>query len=266
MAENRFAHLVADFIENTPAVMVQEVMNSLQEWDGVPSDHLKAKLLSLARNPRTEYLLTQLIDCWINENHTLSAACVWLCLQSSLRTKQISPQSQLELVWTGPGNVATSIRRTDQALLELINGAKEHLLVVSFAVYKAQNIIEAIEEAIHRNVKVDLCFEDVDNSRGKISFSGMKAFSSSIFRFASIYTWPIEKRPHNTLGQYGSLHAKVAVADGEKVFISSANLTGYAMELNMEMGVMIDNLIMGEQINSLFETLIRNSILKAMKM
>jgi phosphatidylserine/phosphatidylglycerophosphate/cardiolipin synthase-like enzyme len=33
---------------------------------------------------------------------------------------------------------------------------------------------------------------------------------------------------------------KVAVADGSICFITSANLTGYAMEKNMEMGVLIE--------------------------
>ena len=32
---------------------------------------------------------------------------------------------------------------------------------------------------------------------------------------------------------------KVAVADGNTCFITSANLTGYAMERNMEAGVLI---------------------------
>jgi cardiolipin synthase A/B len=37
----------------------------------------------------------------------------------------------------------------------------------------------------------------------------------------------------------GKVHAKVAVADENFCFISSANLTGHAMEKNMEAGVLI---------------------------
>jgi phosphatidylserine/phosphatidylglycerophosphate/cardiolipin synthase-like enzyme len=37
----------------------------------------------------------------------------------------------------------------------------------------------------------------------------------------------------------GKVHAKVAVADENLCFISSANLTGHAMEKNMEAGVLI---------------------------
>ena len=41
-----------------------------------------------------------------------------------------------------------------------------------------------------------------------------------------------------TVGQRGT-HAKVAVADGRMCFVTSANLTGYAMEKNMEAGVLV---------------------------
>src|SRR5690606_606111 len=37
----------------------------------------------------------------------------------------------------------------------------------------------------------------------------------------------------------GRVHAKVAVADSRTCFITSANLTGHAMEKNMEAGVLV---------------------------
>lgn len=49
-----------------------------------------------------------------------------------------------------------------------------------------------------------------------------------------IYVWPLEKRPASS-----RLHAKVAVADGELAFVTSANLTGYALDQNLEVGVLI---------------------------
>ncbi len=257
MTETRLAHLVVEFITSTPAEIVQEVVIALQDWKSTPTEYLQIKLLTIARQPGARYLLDQLLNCWIDESPTLSAEYLAVCLLSSLRTKQITPFQQIELIWTGPISSTMSFRRTDQTLLELINGAKKHLLVVSFAVYKAQNIVQAIEGAIRRNVKVDLCLEDADESKGKISLSGIKAFSSSVFRLASIYSWPIENRPKTIDGRFGSLHAKVAVADSNKVFISSANLTEYAMELNIEMGVMIEDVGIGQQIVDLFSGLVR---------
>jgi len=58
------------------------------------------------------------------------------------------------------------------------------------------------------------------------------------------------------------LHAKIAVADREKVFISSANLTDYAMDLNIEMGVLLKDKAIGEQIDNLFNNMILNSVFR----
>ena len=60
-----------------------------------------------------------------------------------------------------------------------------------------------------------------------------------------------------------SLHAKIALADQEKVFISRANLADYAL-VNMEIGVLIEDRVIGEQITSLFNDMIVNSVLQEM--
>jgi phosphatidylserine/phosphatidylglycerophosphate/cardiolipin synthase-like enzyme len=38
------------------------------------------------------------------------------------------------------------------------------------------------------------------------------------------------------------LHAKAAVADGELLFVGSANLTEFAFDLNIELGVLVRDL------------------------
>jgi phosphatidylserine/phosphatidylglycerophosphate/cardiolipin synthase-like enzyme len=262
MNENSLVPLISDFVQSTPPEIVKEVLNIIHEWKGTPSDFQKSKLLLSIQNPQIKEKLKRLIDCWEKNFPGLTSEGIYLSIQSSLATLQTLSIPSPELIWTGPENLSTTFRRTDQALLELIQGANKHLLVVSFAVYKAQPIIDAIENAILRNVNVILCLEDSDGSQGKLSFSGLNAFSENIFRLASFYTWPIENRPHTADGKFGSLHAKLAVADQEKVFISSANLTDYAMDLNMEMGVLLKNKEIGEQINNLFNNLILNSNLR----
>jgi len=56
----------------------------------------------------------------------------------------------------------------------------------------------------------------------------------------------------------GRVHAKVAVADGNICFITSANLTGFAMEKNMEVGVLISGghipRLLTEHLQSLVDT------------
>jgi phosphatidylserine/phosphatidylglycerophosphate/cardiolipin synthase-like enzyme len=262
MDKPSLAILISAFVKTTPLEIVREVAIEIGNWGDPPTDFEKTKLLSLIHSPQTRSTLTKLIDCWTAAYSTLNPQSFALSIQSSLITYQACNSSLVELIWTGPEDSSTSFRRTDQALLELITEAKEQLLVVSFAVYKAQPIIDTIEKAILRNVKVTICLEDSNETQGKISFSSSKAFSSSIFKLASFYSWPIENRPHTHDGKFGSLHAKLAVADQKKVFISSANLTDYAMGLNMEMGVLIEDRAIGEQIASLFNNMILNSIFR----
>jgi phosphatidylserine/phosphatidylglycerophosphate/cardiolipin synthase-like enzyme len=259
MDEPSLALLISEFVKVTPPEIVQGITNEIEEWGDSATDLQKTKLLSSIHCPQTKSKLTEMFECWTTAHTTINPQSFALSIQSSSLTYQACRFSPVELIWTGPENLSTSFRRTDQALLELITEAKEQLLVVSFAVYKAQPIIDAIEKAILRDVKVSICLEDSSEAQGKLSLSGSKAFSSSIFRLANIFIWPIENRPHTLDGKYGSLHAKLAVADCKKVFISSANLTDYAMELNMEMGVFIDDGGIGIRITDLFNDLILNS-------
>ena len=205
--------------------------------------------------------MNKLLEAWSQEFPQLPPQGLALAVNSSWMTLNSLPKSAIELVWSGP-NVLFPLRRTDQALLELINGARHKLLLVSFAVYKVQPIVEALENALRRNVEVIICLEDAAESQGKVSFSGIKAFSSSMFRLASFYDWPIENRPHSQDGRFGSLHAKVAVADRARALISSANLTEYAMDMNIEMGVLIEDEGLGEKIDRLFADMIIRGVFR----
>jgi phosphatidylserine/phosphatidylglycerophosphate/cardiolipin synthase-like enzyme len=53
---------------------------------------------------------------------------------------------------------------------------------------------------------------------------------------AELFTWKDKPEPFVD----GKVHAKVGVVDGGRAFITSANLTGHALEKNMEAGVLIN--------------------------
>ena len=60
----------------------------------------------------------------------------------------------------------------------------------------------------------------------------------------------------------GKVHAKVAVSDERMCFISSANLTGHAMEKNMEAGVLIRGGMIPSQLHKHLEALVTTKVLK----
>jgi len=71
-----------------------------------------------------------------------------------------------------------------------------------------------------------------------------------------------ERRPIDKRGHRGSLHAKFAVADQSKLFVSSANLTDHALTLNIEMGVLVDCGPLPQRAQELVNVLIRENELK----
>lgn len=145
------------------------------------------------------------------------------------------------LVLTGPANAGPS-PRIEQTLEQLIDAATERVLLVSFVAYKAISIVEALKRALERGVSLTIVLETEIGSE-KIDLSKAKHLAPEVMAAATVLVWPIDKRAVNDKGQHGSLHAKVAVVDGERALVSSANLTGHAMDLNIEAGVLVGSQI-----------------------
>jgi phosphatidylserine/phosphatidylglycerophosphate/cardiolipin synthase-like enzyme len=78
---------------------------------------------------------------------------------------------------------------------------------------------------------------------------------------SAVYYWPKEKRGQDEKGKVGILHVKCAVADGLRLFLSSANLTEYAFTINMELGVLVTGGKLPAQVQEHFERLISNGTL-----
>lgn len=144
-----------------------------------------------------------------------------------------------EVAWTGPAPPLSSLRRTEQALLEVIDSARREIWLVSFATYHVPSIQSALLAAATRGCRVRLLLESTAESNGKLSSGGADSLPPELASHAEIYVWPREQRAVDDRGRFGTLHAKFAVADGELLFVGSANLTEFAFELNIELGLLV---------------------------
>jgi phosphatidylserine/phosphatidylglycerophosphate/cardiolipin synthase-like enzyme len=145
--------------------------------------------------------------------------------------------------------------------LELIHHARKRLLIVTFAAYRAALMQEAIGSAIRRGVSFHFIGESVHESGGKITFDAFSAFDEPGGNTAKVFIWPQQQRLMDHEGKSGSLHVKCAVADEDYLLLSSANMTEYAMSLNMEVGALIKGGSLPAQVVHHFDRLIQNSIL-----
>ncbi len=140
----------------------------------------------------------------------------------------------VELVWTGPTTRFVPTRRTEQVLLDLIRSADSELFLVSFVLFDVATVIDAMNEAGARGVRLRVLLEASSSHGGSLKFDPAATMRSCV-PAAEIYTWREKPEPFVD----GKVHAKVAVVDGARAFITSANLTGHALEKNMEAGVAI---------------------------
>lgn len=155
----------------------------------------------------------------------LGASEAWLRVEGELG---------VELVWTGPTTSFVPTRRTEQVLLDLIASAKADLFLVSFVAYNLPSVVAAMNEAANRGVRLRVLLEASTSHGGTLNVDPASTVRQSV-PTAEIFTW--KEKPEPFKG--GKVHAKVAVIDGTRAFITSANLTSHALEKNMEVGVLI---------------------------
>jgi len=209
-----------------------------------------AALTSVVGTPVASAVVEQLAAAWQNTKVGSDELASMLLAASHVYSKAASEQST-ELVWTGPTTPFVSARRTEQALLQVINSAEYSLFITSFVAYDVSTIVKALNAANDRGVVVSMMLELSQDHGGSITFDAIGKMRTLV-PTARLYAWRDKSDPFSE----GRVHAKVAVADGSTCFITSANLTGHAMEKNMEAGVLIS----GGTIPKLLENHLRSLI------
>ena len=240
MVHQQLAQEIHRLVTDIPDEYVVRIGEVLVKAGAANWNWLRWQTLNVVAQQNLGERLGKFLDFWQTHAPDVSPESVAMGMLTAAQVEaHYRNYQQLELVWTGPDSQIIPLRRTDQALLQLINEAQHNLHIVSFAVYKAQTITRALVKAARRNVTISIYLETPSASEGKITFDTIGALGHEIAHHARIYVWPLEKREVTADGRHGSLHAKIALADGRVMLISSANLTEYAMTLNMEMGILV---------------------------
>jgi len=253
------AQAAADLTKELPISTAEALAETLGACDDLDWSYLRLKALQVAPEARLRSHIEAFVHHWQTEAPRITPQAVALALLASARSAASSRSEQeLDLLWTGPAAQAIPVRRTDQALLEVIDGAHATLLVVSFAVYRIPEIVHALLRAVERGVRATFCLEGEEMDT---CYSPINALGADLTQRTKVYFWPRDHRPADSRGRTGSMHVKCAVADEQLLYISSANLTEYAMDLNMELGVLIRGGELPAKVARQFEELIRTGTL-----
>lgn len=193
--------------------------------------------------------LKGLIDAWKSSSASGEILAAML-LAAAHSFRHAESRQRVELVWTGPTTELVPARRTEQALIQVIDAAQQRLFITSYVAYDIESIAKALRSAAERCVKIEFLMELSSAQGGKVSIDPIGSLRR-IVPDALFYVW----KDKDAAFVNGSVHAKVAVADGSYCFITSANLTGYAMDQNMEAGVLISGAPLPEQLHRHLEAL-----------
>jgi cardiolipin synthase len=226
---------------------VETIASRIRQTDTTKASN---SLSTVVSTPAAANLIHQLIDAW--RTTTVSAdELASMLLSASHVVARVSNQQSAELVWTGPTTPFVSARRTEQALLQVINSAEHSLFIISFVAYDISSIVTALNDASDRGVVISMLLELSQDHGGSITFDVISRMRTLV-PAAKLYAWREKSEPFTD----GRVHAKVAVADSKICFITSANLTAYAMEKNMEAGVLLSGGKIPELLNAHLNSLV----------
>ena len=97
---------------------------------------LATALTGVVGTPVASGVVDQLVKAWRATAVSSDELASMLLAASHVFTKAAAEQS-IELVWTGPTTPVVLARRTEQALLQVINAANAILFITSFVAYDA---------------------------------------------------------------------------------------------------------------------------------
>jgi len=259
-------HLIAEeaarLASRVPTSVIETVAARLERSDGSDWANLREQIALAIPTPDYRGAVISLLDRWRSQAPEVTPQAVAAALvTASYIAKKRREEQSVEVVWTGPDQSVIPLRRTEQAILQVLNSAQNRILLVSYAVYSIPNIQDAVVRASKRGVKITVVVETPDKLDVQNEYSTIQALGNDVARCSQVYFWPKEKRKADGAGKFGILHVKCVVGDGRWLFLSSANLTKYAFSLNMELGVLITGGEAPSQIERVFDEMIREKSL-----
>lgn len=220
---------VVDLVALVSPAKVRMVASALR---GLGDSSAAPAVNTLADTPAARAAVGRVLAAW-GQVHASSDAVAGMLLGATEARRRIEDEANVELVWTGPTTRFVPTRRTEQVLLDLIRGAEHDLFLVSFVAYNVASVAVALNEAAARGVRLMALFE-APNARGGTLDYDPAARMRALVPDMVTFNW----KDRAEFFVDGKVHAKVAVADAGRAFITSANLTGAALERNMEAGVL----------------------------
>jgi len=245
-----------------PYTLMVSVAEAVARYGELEPGTARRAILQCVPTPDFRDATAEFLDHWHTFAGEVGAEAVAMALLTAAKCElDHRCEETVEIVWTGPEPADTRFRQTEQAILEVVNSASKRLTLVSYAVYRIPRIREALVSAAGRGVAIRLIVETPNRIEGQGEYDCLLALGGNVASVCSVFYWPQENRPKDDNGKIGILHVKCAVADGQRMFLSSANFTEYDFTVNMELGLLVTGGKLPGQVERHFERLVETRIL-----
>src|SRR5690606_12884103 len=244
---------VVDLVALVSPAKVRTVASALR---GLASPGLAPAANTLADTPAARTAVARVVAAW-TQVQVGGDEVAGMRLGAAEARQRVERELSVELVWTGPTTRFVPTRRTEQVHLDLIASAHTDLFLVSFVAYDVYSFVTAMNEAARRGVRLRVLIEASKEHGGTLDKDLVPKMRASI-PMAELFSW--KARAESFVD--GKVHAKVAVVDGTRAFITSANLTGHALEKNMEAGVLITGGVVPRALSDHLQALVDVGILE----
>lgn len=174
--------------------------------------------------------ITSLFISWAAAGGNARELAVGLAAASTAYRGSEAEQPRVQLAWTGPNTATTHARTTLGALLDVIDSANHDVIIVGYSITQgATQVFERLAAAQHRGARVTLIGNRIEHRLSILQSLWPVA------RLPTLYT-----RRADPQDPMSALHAKLAIVDGKRLLVTSANLTYHGLVGNIEVGVIVE--------------------------
>lgn len=194
-------------------------------------------------NGTIEAALRSLVEVWNRGVDHLSPSAMAALLRTTMAATSALRRRvpATEVVWTGPKVDGSFLRATREVVREILRDARHELLVVGYWIAARddgegiiEEVIDSLADAVGRGVAVTVIVDERVRADGRDNRGILISAWPPAVSLPRVLTWRLPADD-----KYLKLHAKVLVGDQRDALVTSANLTAYALDRNMEMGVRI---------------------------
>lgn len=222
-----------------------------------PGDEARARVI--IPNPVFREQVAHIWDAWRREPATTGSAVAASLRTAAATVARLRRETSVDPVVTGPTTYVVPLRSTSAVVLRLIGEARTELLLTSFANYPPPWLLDALQAALDRGISLTLLLETLDQDG--VEWPAAHNFDRLQGKL-TILIWPREQR-EATGAALPRMHAKIVIADRRAALVTSANLTGNALDHSLEVGVLIRGGDVPIRLANHVDTLVARRVLRA---